>query len=205
MLRGATQEEKTNEEEKGDDLEESIVLEILREGRGKRDEKGERDEWNQHVGWHRKEDVGLDQNSRHPSEHKTNKKANDQQAPVAVDPERNRRNNQYAKDEAMVIQSNAGSVTNDILRGREKDVNRHTRPPSLPIINSWYGHARDGLGRDYGTRTSLVSGMSSPVLVWAIVIFATLSVGVAVVWWTLRRHPRRFRSFRKRSTKERAL
>ena len=41
-----------------DELEEEIVLEILREGRGDREEKGERDEWNQHVGWKRKENVG---------------------------------------------------------------------------------------------------------------------------------------------------
>mmetsp|Transcript_14150 Transcript_14150/g.35540 ORF Transcript_14150/g.35540 Transcript_14150/m.35540 type:complete len:160 (-) Transcript_14150:421-900(-) len=41
-----------------DELEEEIVLEILREGRGDREEKGERDEWNQHIGWNRKENVG---------------------------------------------------------------------------------------------------------------------------------------------------
>jgi len=57
MLRGGGDGETTTGEEKEEDLEEAIVQEILREGRGEREERGERPEWNQHVGWHRKEDI----------------------------------------------------------------------------------------------------------------------------------------------------
>ncbi len=57
MLRGKTRE---------NELEEEIVLEILREGRGDREEKGEREEWNQHVGWHRTETVGKRHEADNP-------------------------------------------------------------------------------------------------------------------------------------------
>ena len=62
----------TKEEEK---LEEAIVLEILRESRGDREDRGEREEWNQHVGWHRKEDIGgglrqQRQQQQHPKDNR---------------------------------------------------------------------------------------------------------------------------------------
>eukprot|EP00536_Pseudo-nitzschia_multiseries_P016939 jgi/Psemu1/48546/gm1.48546_g len=69
MLRGIShnhnsdeeEEHKQEEEEQEEDeeLAHEILLEVLEEGRGDRQDRGERDEWNKHVGWHRKENVGV--------------------------------------------------------------------------------------------------------------------------------------------------
>lgn len=67
MIRGAADTAKQE-----DELEEAIVLEILQQDRGERKERGEREEWNQHVGWHRKEDVGLRPNPPNKKEHPAN-------------------------------------------------------------------------------------------------------------------------------------
>ncbi|VEU36145.1 unnamed protein product [Pseudo-nitzschia multistriata] len=50
---------KTAAEEEEERMEHEILLAVLKEGRGERDERGEREEWSQHVGWHRKENVGV--------------------------------------------------------------------------------------------------------------------------------------------------
>ena len=205
------EKKKTEEERREDELEEEILLEILREGRGEREEPGERDEWNQHVGWHRKEDVGLKQQQQQQQQQQPQNQQQQQQQrephsrhqheqdhPILAD-----NDDRTDKHSDSVIEKTDASADlprdNNNNRGHARDRDR-SRPPSLR-------------NRRYGTETGLLPSSSffqGDVVAWAI-----LGVAAVFLGWLLlrvrgnsirrRNNPSRRRGFGRQRTKGRTL
>jgi hypothetical protein len=210
MLRGVVgteeEEKKTEEERREDELEEDIILEILQEGRGEREEQGERDEWDQHVGWHRKEDVGLKQQQQQQQQQQREQQSryrHEQDRPTLVD------NDGTVKRSDSVIEKT-------ITPKQQHNANGGTNEHDLPRDNNNHGHARDRppslRNRRYGTGTVSLSSSSlsqGGVVVWAIIAVAAVFLGwlLLVLLGSIRRNinPSRRRGFGRRTTKGRTL
>lgn len=195
MLRGiGTDEEKEIQEEKEDELEEEIILEILKEGRGDRDNHGEREEWDQHIGWHRKEDIGLKQHrKRHKQDHSKKKnKINGKARPAVADDEGKDNRSDHTIEETTAQNVGGGK---DLLHD-------HDHRDGLPLPrNNWLEDANESHRYSNGA-ASLPWWLSSSVIQRA--VLATVFFGF-VVYWIVRKNPSRLRSFHRRNTKGRTL
>jgi hypothetical protein len=201
MIRGAVgtgeeeQKKKTTiEEERGEDeLEEEILLEIFQEGRGEREKQGERDEWNQHVGWHRKEDVGLKPQEQPHSRHR-----HEQNRPAFSD--NDDRTEKHSDSMLGKTDADADLPRDKSNHGHARDRNR-SRPPSLR-------------NRRYGAETIPLPASSvsqGGVVVWVILAVAAVCFGcllLRVRGNSIRRRnnkPSRRRGFGRQKTKGRTL
>ena len=202
----------TAEGEEEVDLENEILLEVLNEGRGEREDRGERDEWNRHIGWHRKENVGALPEQRHQrprqQQRHASKDRHETASVGAADTDRkkgrppqesNAEGNKAGHGERAGSQDTAAAHK---LRGKGRNRNRDNdnRLPSLVPGDNIEGN------RTLNSFRNSKNGSPSWPSLSSVFVVATVFFYFGALWMFRRQAPaRRIGNFRRRSTKGRTL